>query len=104
VVLRNLAIRDCIAEGLTTYDFLGGLEEFKTRWGTETHYVTDVYLGAPGLSGGAAFAAVAGGRHARVWLRDHMPESVVRGHKRLKSRVRTLLTRSTQQTTTEADQ
>jgi CelD/BcsL family acetyltransferase involved in cellulose biosynthesis len=73
VVLRGLALRECIAEGLRGYDFLGGEEEFKTRWGTQTLHVRSVRIGAPGISGAAAFALTAGARRVKLWMRARSP-------------------------------
>ena len=73
VVLRGMAIRESIAEGLKAYDFLGGDEEFKTRWGTTTHYVVRARIGAPGFSGAVAYTASAKLRDARLWVREHLP-------------------------------
>jgi CelD/BcsL family acetyltransferase involved in cellulose biosynthesis len=86
VVLRGMAIRESIAEGLTSYDFLGGDEEFKTRWGTTTHYVQRVRLGAPGPAGALAFLWAAGGRDARLWVRTHLPPWMVTTRDRWRTR------------------
>lgn len=85
VVLRGMAIRDCIGEGICGYDFLGGIEDFKTRWGAQTHYVQRVRIGAPGLSGALAFAATAGVRRLKDWGREHSPAWVAQGRERLRS-------------------
>jgi len=77
VVLRGMAIRECIAEGLSAYDFLGGLEEYKTRWGTTTHYVEQIRIGAPGPVGGLAYMFTADARDARIWIRGHLPKQFV---------------------------
>lgn len=74
VVLRGMVLRECIAEGLRGYDFLGGEEEFKTRWGTQTLYVRSVRIGAPGISGAAAFALTAGVRRLKAWMKARSPD------------------------------
>ena len=73
VVLRGMAIRESIVEGLKGYDFLGGAEEFKSRWGTNVHHVQRVRIGAPGLAGAVAFASTAGWRRAKDWGRRRAP-------------------------------
>jgi CelD/BcsL family acetyltransferase involved in cellulose biosynthesis len=73
VVLRGLAIRDCIGEGIRAYDFLGGTEEFKTRWGTAVHHTERVRIGAPGWAGRLAFGGTAGVLMAREWARARVP-------------------------------
>ena len=85
VVLRGMAIKHCIGEGMHGYDFLGGIEEFKTRWGTKTHYVQRVRIGSPGLSGTLAFAATAGVRQLKDWGREHSPAWLLRGRDRLQT-------------------
>jgi CelD/BcsL family acetyltransferase involved in cellulose biosynthesis len=40
-------IRDCIAEGARIYDFLGGDDPFKTKWGTTPTYCTHLSLARP---------------------------------------------------------
>jgi len=85
VVLRGMAIQHCIGEGLRGYDFLDGIEEFKIRWGTKTHYVQRVRIGAPGPSGTLAFAATAGVRQFKDWGLEHSPAWLVRGRERLQT-------------------
>ncbi len=84
VVLRGMVIRESIVEGLKAYDFLGGNEEFKTRWGTTTHHVERVRIGAPGLAGALAFMCSAMARDARIWIRAHLPKRVVEVRDRLR--------------------
>jgi CelD/BcsL family acetyltransferase involved in cellulose biosynthesis len=76
VVLRGHALRAAIEEGLVGYDFLGGVEDFKTRWGTETHYVRSVEIGHAGRRGHVGWLATAGVRDARRALARRIPESV----------------------------
>jgi CelD/BcsL family acetyltransferase involved in cellulose biosynthesis len=82
VVLRGMAIRECIGEGLEAYDFLGGDEEFKTRWGTRTHYVQRVRIGGPGAAGRIAHLCTAGFRDVRLWLRERLPAWAVEARDR----------------------
>jgi CelD/BcsL family acetyltransferase involved in cellulose biosynthesis len=77
VVLRGMAIRESIAEGLEAYDFLGGVEEFKTRWGTITHYVDRVEIGV-GYTGSFALACLVGGRLLKSWARTHLPDRLLK--------------------------
>jgi CelD/BcsL family acetyltransferase involved in cellulose biosynthesis len=78
VVLRAHAIRSAIEEGLAGYDFLGGAEEFKRRWGTSTFHVRLVHLAAPGARGALAWMATVGALDARSRLRSQAPERLVR--------------------------
>jgi CelD/BcsL family acetyltransferase involved in cellulose biosynthesis len=85
VVLRGMAIRESIAEGLESYDFLGGVEEFKTRWGTMTHYIDRVEIGV-GLTGSLTLAGLVGGRLAKSWARTLIPDGLLRARLFLMSR------------------
>jgi CelD/BcsL family acetyltransferase involved in cellulose biosynthesis len=73
VVLRGMAIRESITEGLGAYDFLGGVEEFKTRWGTIPHYIHRVEIGI-GLAGSLTLAGLVGWRLVKNWGRTHAPD------------------------------
>jgi CelD/BcsL family acetyltransferase involved in cellulose biosynthesis len=86
VVLRGMVIKECIAEGLVAYDFLGGTEEFKTRWGTTTHEVERVRIGAPGPVGGLAYLCTAGWRDAKLWIRASLPKRLVEARDRWRVR------------------
>ena len=84
VVLRGMVFRECIAEGIRAYDFLGGDDEFKTRWGTRTHYVRRVRIGAPGLQGAVAFGLTTGARRLKDRLREFSPGWVLECRERLR--------------------
>jgi len=86
VVLRGMAIRESIAEGLESYDFRGGVEEFKTRWGTTSHYVQRARIGAPGLTGGLAYLGTAKLRDSKLWIREHLPKRLVEARDRWRVR------------------
>jgi len=86
VVLRGMAIRESIAEGLESYDFLGGVEEYKTRWGTTSHFVRHARIGAPGPAGGLAYLCTAKLRDAKLWVREHLPERLVEARDRWRIR------------------
>src|SRR2546425_3615592 len=86
VVLRGMTIRESIAEGLESYDFLGGVEGYKIRWGTTSHYVQRARIGAPGPAGALAYLSTARLRGARLWLREHLPERL--GEARGRGRIR----------------
>jgi CelD/BcsL family acetyltransferase involved in cellulose biosynthesis len=48
-VVRALALERCVAEGLHTYDFLGGSSEHKRRWGAQVRDGYDLFLGRRSL-------------------------------------------------------
>jgi CelD/BcsL family acetyltransferase involved in cellulose biosynthesis len=78
VILRGMVIRESITEGLKTYDFLGGVQEFKARWETTTQYVQRVRIGAAGHAGFLAFALTAGWDMTKDWGRAHVPGWLLR--------------------------
>jgi CelD/BcsL family acetyltransferase involved in cellulose biosynthesis len=48
-VLRHVNIEQCIEEGLSKYDFLGGFTEHKRRWGATKRGGYDLLIGCPKL-------------------------------------------------------
>jgi len=86
VVLRGMAIRESIEEGLGSYDFLGGVEEYKIRWGTTEHYVQRARIGAPGAAGALSYLSTAKLRDARLWVRGHLPGRLVEARDRWRVR------------------
>ena len=88
MVLRGMAIRESIEEGLKAYDFLGGTEEFKTRWGTITRRVRRLRIGAPGVVGGLAFCGTAGWRATKDWSRAHLPGWIFKARDEWRARFR----------------
>jgi len=73
VILRGMAIRESIAEGLSAYDFLGGVDPFKARWGATTHYVQRVRIAAASVDGSLCFAASPGFCMIKDSIRTHVP-------------------------------
>jgi len=53
--LRAHVIQDCIARGLSVYDFLGGVTPHKLSWGAETTWSVRVTTGPPSLKNGILF-------------------------------------------------
>ena len=86
VVLRAHAIKAAIEEGLRSYDFLGGTEDFKRRWGTSVHHVRNVHLAAPGPRGSLAWVATVGAHDARSRLRGRAPDGLVKTVRALRAR------------------
>jgi CelD/BcsL family acetyltransferase involved in cellulose biosynthesis len=77
VILRAAAIKASIEEGMRGYDFLGGEEDFKTRWGTSSHSIRKVHLAAPGIRGRLGWMATIGAHDA--WRRavDGAPPELI---------------------------
>jgi CelD/BcsL family acetyltransferase involved in cellulose biosynthesis len=55
-VLRHLVIEQCIAEGISEYDFLAGFSEHKERWGGRKRLGYDLLIGRPCLRNKLLFA------------------------------------------------
>lgn len=77
VVLRGHVLRCSIEEGIDAYDFLAGVEDFKTRWGTSVRHVRTVRMAAPGPRGRLAWAATLQAEDMRAALRKLAPEALV---------------------------
>jgi CelD/BcsL family acetyltransferase involved in cellulose biosynthesis len=77
VVLRGQVLRAAIDERLHTYDFLGGVEDHKLRWGASVHTVRRVRLARRGPRGGAAWLATVGAGSVRGWVKSTLPEPVL---------------------------
>jgi CelD/BcsL family acetyltransferase involved in cellulose biosynthesis len=55
-VLRARVIEACIAEGVHTYDFLGGMSDHKRSWRAKERTGHDLFLGHPSLKNRVLFA------------------------------------------------
>jgi CelD/BcsL family acetyltransferase involved in cellulose biosynthesis len=72
-VLRSQVIKQAISDGVRRYDFLGGADESKLRWGAEMgHYLNLSF--APPFSKGAAYLRTrdSAGK-TKAWLRRNLP-------------------------------
>jgi CelD/BcsL family acetyltransferase involved in cellulose biosynthesis len=78
VVLRGHVLRSSIEEGLNAYDFLAGTEDFKTRWGTSTHYVRSVRMASPGLGGMLGWVATVRAEDLWAALKVMVPDRLIR--------------------------
>ena len=77
VVLRGQVLRAAIEERLHTYDFLGGVEDHKLRWGASVHTVRRVRLARRGARGGAAWLETVGAGSVRGRVKSALPEPVL---------------------------
>jgi CelD/BcsL family acetyltransferase involved in cellulose biosynthesis len=76
VVLRGHALRSAIEEGLRRYDFLGGDQDHKLRWGASVHHVRQVRVARGGIAGRAAWLAT-GSESARASLKATLPRPIL---------------------------
>lgn len=72
-VLRSQVLKQLIADGVRRYDFLGGTDESKMRWGAEVKSYLNVHFGRP-LSRGSLHLALKSQRaQTKEWLRNRLP-------------------------------
>jgi len=87
VVLRAEVLRHAIeTEHLRGYDFLGGVEAFKTRWGTSTHYTHTVHIAARGPRGRLAWLATVGARDLYTRVVAVLPSRLLKRLRAMKRR------------------
>jgi CelD/BcsL family acetyltransferase involved in cellulose biosynthesis len=75
-VLRARAIQALIAQGVRTYDFLGGEPGYKTKWGAEPGYYLDLRFARPFSAGAAWLRTRDYAARSKSWLRRNLPETV----------------------------
>ncbi|MGA9542568.1 MAG: GNAT family N-acetyltransferase, partial [Candidatus Sulfotelmatobacter sp.] len=77
-VLRGEVLKRLMAEKVRTYDFLGGKDPYKARWGAREGQYRQLHF-APSLGRGAAWLQCSNktGR-SKEWLRRRLPSSVWR--------------------------
>ncbi|MGB9362991.1 MAG: GNAT family N-acetyltransferase [Candidatus Sulfotelmatobacter sp.] len=73
-VLRGHVMKQLIAEGVHTYDFLGGELGYKARWGAQSRFYTDIHFARPFSLGSAYLQAVHNAGQSKAWLREHLPK------------------------------
>ncbi len=75
LVLRGMVLRQLISEGVQTYDFLGGEESYKARWGAQPSYYRMIRLAPAFTPAGALLLAANAGTAAKQRLRGILPSS-----------------------------
>jgi CelD/BcsL family acetyltransferase involved in cellulose biosynthesis len=84
-VLRAHVLRTLIGEGVRQYDFLGGEEASKVRWGAQKESYADIHFARP-LTRGAAYLRMDQTTRAfKGWFRMNLPAPVLRALRKLKS-------------------
>jgi CelD/BcsL family acetyltransferase involved in cellulose biosynthesis len=74
-ILRGAAIKQLISEGVRVYDFLGGTDSYKARWGAQVAHYRNLHF-APSLSvGGILLRSVDCASRSKDWLRKALPGS-----------------------------
>jgi CelD/BcsL family acetyltransferase involved in cellulose biosynthesis len=75
-VLRARAIQELIAQGVRTYDFLGGEPGYKTKWGAEPGQYLDLRFARPFSAGAAYLQTQDYAARSKSWLRRNLPRTV----------------------------
>jgi CelD/BcsL family acetyltransferase involved in cellulose biosynthesis len=73
-VLRGHVMKQLIADGMQTYDFLAGELGYKARWGAQARRYRDIHFARPRSLGSAYLQAVHGAAQSKAWLRKTLPQ------------------------------
>ena len=74
-LLRGHVMKELIAQGVRTYDFLGGALGYKANWGAEAGHYLDLRFARPFSAGAAHLRAQLYAGHSKSWLRRNLPKS-----------------------------
>jgi len=74
-VLRGEVIKRLISEKVRVYDFLGGEDAYKARWGAQVGTYRDLQFARPLSLGGVILAGTARAVRVKAWLRRKLPHS-----------------------------
>jgi len=72
-VLRSQALKKLIAEGIRKYDFLGGVDDSKLRWGAQIRHYLNMEFARPGTRGSLYLSLKRKGEETKAWLRKRLP-------------------------------
>jgi CelD/BcsL family acetyltransferase involved in cellulose biosynthesis len=75
-VLRSHVLRTLIAEGIRKYDFLGGTDDSKLRWGGEVKQYLNLQFARGGTRGSLYLSLEHSKAKAKVWIRERLPKLV----------------------------
>jgi CelD/BcsL family acetyltransferase involved in cellulose biosynthesis len=73
-VLRSQVLKTLIAEGIRKYDFLGGTDDSKIRWGGEVKHYLNLQFARSGTRGSVYLSLEHKKAKAKVWIRDRLPK------------------------------
>lgn len=74
-VLRGEVLRTLISEGIRIYDFLGGEDPYKARWGAQPGSYRTLRLALPCSKGGILLRLADNAIAGKQWLRRNLPTS-----------------------------
>jgi CelD/BcsL family acetyltransferase involved in cellulose biosynthesis len=75
-VLRSQVLKQLIADGVRRYDFLGGADESKMRWGAQAGNYLNLSFARPFGAGAAYLLAQDYGARTKLWLRHNLPRTL----------------------------
>ena len=85
-VLRSQVLENLIADGVRKYDFLGGYDDSKLRWGAEVRTYINLEFARPRTLGSFYLSARDKRAQTKEWLRQRLPASVWQTLKRVTRR------------------
>jgi CelD/BcsL family acetyltransferase involved in cellulose biosynthesis len=86
-VLRSQVLKQLIADGVSRYDFLGGTDDSKIRWGAEVKKYLNLHFARPRSWGAGYLALKDQGRLTKDWLRSRLPPGILKKLKRAAGRI-----------------
>ena len=66
-------MKELIAQGVRTYDFLGGETGYKAKWGAQAGHYLDLRFARPFSVGAAYLQAQRCTERSKAWLRRNLP-------------------------------
>src|SRR5262245_5717403 len=82
-VLRSQVLKSIIERGIRAYDFLGGTNESKMRWGATLKNYIDIEFARPSSMGSAYLRLKTKTAETKEWFRMRLPSPVLRTWKRI---------------------
>jgi CelD/BcsL family acetyltransferase involved in cellulose biosynthesis len=74
-VLKVQILRELIHQGVKYYDFLGGSDPYKYRWGAERRAYLKLCLARPRSRGALYLRVLRSTNQSKTWLRERLPAS-----------------------------
>ena len=81
-VLRSQVLKQLIADGVRCYDFLGGTDESKLRWGAQVKSYLNIDFARPLTRGTLHLSLQYKSAETKAWLRTNLPQPLLRVLKR----------------------
>jgi CelD/BcsL family acetyltransferase involved in cellulose biosynthesis len=87
-LLRGHVMKELIAQGVRTYDFLGGETGYKARWGAQAGHYLDLRFARPFSVGAAYLQAQRFTERSKAWLRRNLPGTAWKMLRRINAGIR----------------